>query len=157
MHQFLTEQKLDYSIIVVEQIAGQTFNRGKLLNAGFIEAMNLYDWQCVLLTDVDLLPEDRRNLHVCPTQNPQHMSVAIDKFNYELFYDTLFGGSTFFTVNQFLDVNGFSNRYWGWGGEDDDLYNRTIKAGYEVERYNATIARYTMIIHDGSKSNAKNP
>ncbi|VDM84165.1 unnamed protein product [Strongylus vulgaris] len=124
MHPFLTEQELDYSIIVVEQSANSTFNRGKLLNVGFLEAMKFYNWQCVLLHDVDLLPEDRRNLHVCPTQNPRHMAVAVDKNNYKLNYETMFGTSSFLNIQQFRDVNGLSNRYWGWGGEDDDLYKR---------------------------------
>ncbi|PIO72045.1 hypothetical protein TELCIR_06039 [Teladorsagia circumcincta] len=36
----------------------------------------------------------------------------------------MFGTSSAFTIEQFEKTNGFSNRYWGWGGEDDDMYNR---------------------------------
>lgn len=40
------------------QVANQTFNRAKLMNVGFVEAMKQYDWQCAIFHDVDLLPED---------------------------------------------------------------------------------------------------
>lgn len=41
-----------------------------------------------------------------------------------LLYDTLFGGVVMFKKEDFLKVNGFSNVFWGWGGEDDNLYQR---------------------------------
>ena len=31
-----------------------------------------------------------------------------------------------------FQVNGMSNRYWGWGREDDELYVRLKKAGLKV-------------------------
>ena len=27
---------------------------------------------------------------------------------------------------QFEHVNGFSNQFYGWGGEDDDMYRRSV-------------------------------
>ena len=58
-----------------------TFNRGMLMNIGFIEANTLGDFDCVIFHDVDLYPEDDRHLYKCP-ENPTHMSAAVDKFNY---------------------------------------------------------------------------
>lgn len=30
------------------------------------------------------------------------------------------------TKDQIYFVNGFSNKFSGWGGEDDDMYNRSV-------------------------------
>ncbi|KAK6036264.1 N-acetyllactosaminide 3-alpha-galactosyltransferase [Cooperia oncophora] len=123
-----------------------------------MEANKIYKWQCYLFHDVDLLPEDDRNLHTCPTNNPRHMAVAVNKFDYKLHYEEMFGMSSALTLDQFKRTNGFSNRYWGWGGEDDDMYRRIEFAGYKVERYNNIIARYTTIKHlHEPKSNPTNP
>lgn len=39
-------------------------------------------------------------------------------------YNEFFGGVSGLTVEQFQKINGFPNAFWGWGGEDDDLWNR---------------------------------
>lgn len=155
IHAFLRKQQLDYAIFVVEQVSNQTFNRGKLMNVGFVEASRLYGWHCFVFHDVDLLPEDDRNLYTCP-QQPRHMSVAVDKFNYKLPYSTLFGGAEALTNSQFTKMNGFSNDFWGWGGEDDDISARIIYAGFSISRYPTTIARYKMIKHEKENLNPVN-
>ena len=39
-------------------------------------------------------------------------------------YEGIFGGVSAVSAEQFKAVNGYPNRYWGWGGEDDDLSER---------------------------------
>jgi hypothetical protein len=73
-------------------------------------------------------------------------SVAMDKFDYKLLYSTFFGGVTAFNTEDFIGANGCPNVYWGWGGEDDDMYLRVVKQLKKtVIRYPAEIARYKMI------------
>ena len=127
------------------------FNRGTLLNVGFVEAMKDFAWDCFIFHDVDLLPEDDRNLYTCPIQ-PRHMSVSIDSFLYRLPYDDIFGGVSALTVDQFKAVNGFSNLFWGWGGEDDDMANRLRLKKLFISRYPANIARFVYSILDAARS-----
>lgn len=54
----------------------------------------------------------------------------------------------------FFLVNGFSNLYWGWGSEDDDLYSRITYHGLKVTRYPPDIARYRMLPHVKAKPNS---
>ncbi len=63
--------------------AESKFNRGMLMNIGAAEAIKLSSGQldCFIFHDVDLLPEDDRNLYTCPDQ-PRHMSAAVDIFHY---------------------------------------------------------------------------
>ena len=85
-------------------------------------------------------------------------SVAVDKFNYRLFYSTLFGGVTAFSLSDFLGANGYPNVYWGWGGEDDDMYLRvTKKLKKNITRYPIEIARYKMIRSYNHTSGQVNP
>lgn len=82
LHPFLMKQQIDYGIFLVEQSSDGSFNRAKLMNVGFVEALKLYEWDCFVFHDVDLLPMDDRNLYTCPDQ-PRHMSVAVDTFGFK--------------------------------------------------------------------------
>ncbi|KAF1743272.1 hypothetical protein MXB_3431, partial [Myxobolus squamalis] len=143
MHPFLIKQKLNYRIFVVEQVENSTFNRAMLLNIGFVESLKYDFFNCFIFHDVDLLPENDHNIYGCENA-PSHFSVAIDTMNYTLPYPSIFGGVEAFTKSQFMSINGFSNLFWGWGGEDDDLYDRTIRRGFKLHRPPEDIARYKM-------------
>jgi len=39
-------------------------------------------------------------------------------------YSDLVGGALALTPTQVVQTNGYSNLYWGWGAEDDDMYMR---------------------------------
>ena len=53
-----------------------------LMNIGAAEALRQDNFECFVFHDVDLIPEDDRNIYSCPEQ-PRHMSVAIDTFKYK--------------------------------------------------------------------------
>lgn len=70
-------------------------------------------------------------------------------------YKDIFGGVSALTLDQFKTVNGFSNKFWGWGGEDDDMANRLKYHDYHISRYAANIARYKMLPHRRQPANPK--
>ncbi|RUS90774.1 hypothetical protein EGW08_001485 [Elysia chlorotica] len=147
----LKRQQIHFRMFVVEQFGNDTFNKGRIMNAAFREALKLFDFQCVTFHDVDLVPEDDRNMYSC-AEMPKHMSIGIDKFNYLLPYDGLVGGVLMFRTEHFQQVNGYSNMYWGWGAEDDDMTTRILHQGLRIYRPPSNIARYKMVKHDGRKT-----
>ncbi|XP_075899413.1 beta-1,4-galactosyltransferase 3 [Nelusetta ayraudi] len=156
LHPFLQRQQIQYGIYVIHQAGNYTFNRAKLMNVGFREAMREEDWDCLFFHDVDLIPEDDRNTYVCES-NPKHAVIAMDKFGYKLPYKMFFGGVAALTPLHYLKMNGFPNNYWGWGGEDDDISVRVTLAGLYITRPSLTVGRYKMIKHKLDKGNNVNP
>ena len=75
------------------------------------------------------------------------MSSSLDSFRFNLPYYGLFGGAVAMSAETFVDINGFSNLYQGWGGEDDDLYARIIHKKYKIIRFHPSYAQYTMLKH----------
>ncbi|KAK9407961.1 beta-C4-galactosyltransferase 1 [Crotalus adamanteus] len=156
LHPILQRQQLDYGIYVINQDGEETFNRAKLLNVGFTEALKEYDYDCFVFSDVDLIPMDDRNIYKCYDQ-PRHLSVSMDKFGFRLPYNQYFGGVSALSKKQFQKINGFPNNYWGWGGEDDDIYNRLVFKGMGISRPDAAIGKCRMIRHMRDTKNDPNP
>ncbi|CAH1263487.1 B4GALT2 [Branchiostoma lanceolatum] len=154
MHPFLQRHRLDYVIYVIEQHGEErNFCKGLLYNVGFTEALKddpTYD--CFIFHDVDLLPEDSRNLYTC-SKSPCHLSVAIDKFDYNLPYNDLFGGVSAMKTSHYKLVNGYSNLFCGWGGEDDDIARRLKRHMLKISRPDKNVARYKMLSHNQTEKN----
>ncbi|XP_064860105.1 beta-1,4-galactosyltransferase 1-like isoform X2 [Oncorhynchus nerka] len=59
------------------------FNRAKLVNIGYAEALKEYDYDCFVFSGVDIIPIDDRNPYKCFSQ-PRHLSVSMDKFGFKV-------------------------------------------------------------------------
>lgn len=156
LHPILQRQQLDYGVYVINQHGEDTFNRAKLLNVGFMEALKEDNYNCFVFSDVDLIPMDDRNIYKCYSQ-PRHLAVSMDKFSFRLPYNQFFGGISALSREQHEKINGFPNNYWGWGGEDDDIYNRIIFRGMGISRPDGVIGKCRMIAHRRDKKNEPNP
>ncbi|KAK3609940.1 hypothetical protein CHS0354_011770 [Potamilus streckersoni] len=121
LHQVLQRQQCEYMIFVVEMALPTAFNKGLINNAGFTTAMMINKFSCVIFQDVDAFMMDDRNLYRCGS-DPRHYLAYSTKYGQKgLPYSDLYGGVIGFTPDQFRKVNGFSNLYFGWGEEDNDL------------------------------------
>jgi len=126
MSNFLKDKGIDYDIFIIEQGDDKPFNRGKLLNVGFKEAGEEYDYFC--FHDIDLLPVSNDcDYSYCETA--RKLSYYVSQFNFVPRPDHELGGATMFSRETYLMLNGYSNGYWGWGVEDDDLGARCSSQG----------------------------
>ena len=128
MGEYLTD--LDCQIFIIEQSDDKPFNRGKLLNVGYKFAC---DSGCdyFVFHDVDMLPED---VDYSYTDKPLHLATHLQEHDYETTFFDYFGGVTMFNKQDFELINGFSNEYWGWGFEDDDLLIRCLDSNLELDK-----------------------
>ncbi len=118
----------EYKIYVMTQtFDGNKFNRGKLLNLGYLYAKR-DNCDIFIFHDVDLLPtSDKVMLKYYTTIPPKgtlfHIAKSWDRYTSSDKYSYL-GGIVSFNSSDFELINGFPNDYWGWGGEDDELNKR---------------------------------
>lgn len=126
LHQTLAGQGVTARILVVEQAGQGLFNRGKLMNVGAHYSWNDSDYFC--FHDVDMIPE--HSDYRCPSQ-PMRLVTCLSCTHrgFSNMSGPYLGGTVSMRRDQFGAINGFSNRYWGWGQEDDDLLMRCLLAG----------------------------
>lgn len=152
MHNYLRKQRIHYRIFVIEQNNTKPFNRAKLFNIGSVMAKR-FNYDCIILHDVDLLPMYLGHMYTCTAQ-PRHMCAAVSDFRYNLIYQELFGGVISITLDQFSQINGLSNLYEGWGGEDDDFYARLAATKISICRFPPAYNVYYMLPHKKETPNA---
>ncbi|EFO18405.1 galactosyltransferase [Loa loa] len=141
----LKRQQLDFRFIVTEQYGNDLFNKGRIMNAAFRLAERL-NVSCVIFHDVDMFPQDDRNFYGCPP-TPRHIGAFVSNLGYQLWYKEIVGGVLAISMDDYRTVNGYSNMYWGWGGEDDDMGKRIMAENLTIERPDVTTGRFTMLKH----------
>ncbi len=133
MHNYLQTLKhqFKYRILVVKQnneLNG--FNKGRLYNAAVNFLVKHYSkdeiFDCMVLHDIDLIPSAHSDYlkqlgdYRCRIM-PNHLSRKVLNLasNQVSFYNQfLTGGILSLRLDHFIAANGFSNQYFGWGGED---------------------------------------
>lgn len=129
---YLKKQKIDFEIIIVEQDNAKLFNRGMLLNIGFKYAKEM-GCNYVVFHDVDMLPV---YVDYSYSDKPLQMATNFIKEHGEkprTIFDEYFGGVTMFSIKDFEKIDGYSNKYWGWGYEDNDLLLRCKEKYLDLE------------------------
>lgn len=132
LSKFLQSQNLDYRIYIVNQSRKYRFNRGALSNVGFLLTRDKCDY--IAIHDVDLLPLNSNLSYAYPSKGPFHL--ASPKYHPQYNYDKYFGGILLIKNDHFEFVNGMSNRYFGWGLEDDEFFTRVRAAKLKIFRPN---------------------
>lgn len=93
------------------------------MNAGFLASTR----ETVIFHDVDMIVASGMHYYSLPAILPTQLATKVQQFGYKMPFKEYLGGVTKFSREQFITVNGFSNLFTGWGGEDCDLYEETIK------------------------------
>eukprot|EP00929_Paragymnodinium_shiwhaense_P108453 TRINITY_DN74773_c0_g1_i1.p1 TRINITY_DN74773_c0_g1~~TRINITY_DN74773_c0_g1_i1.p1 ORF type:complete len:977 (-),score=184.16 TRINITY_DN74773_c0_g1_i1:39-2969(-) len=124
-----------WEVYVIEQFDAKTFNRGWTFNVGVAVASSqasaspdigggddAVSFDCAVIQDIDYLPEKGVDYTQCDL--PTQYSAEIDRFDGKTPYPENCGGIVAMSLGHWRQINGFSNEYYGWGGEDDELYHR---------------------------------
>ncbi len=128
---YMNSNNIDFSFYMVEQNQGKPFNKGVIYNVAFNEASKDESLDYFVFHDIDMLPV---NIDYSYQPNPSHLACSVSQFDFKLPYEGYFGGVVMFTRDDYIKINGYSNEYWGWGGEDDDILHRCKMAGLTVNR-----------------------
>jgi hypothetical protein len=111
-------------IYIIEQSDdNKKFNRGALLNIGYtIASKKSYDMY--IFHDVDLISSyELKKVYSYKSDVPIHIAnIWKEKYDFSDFL----GGIISFSGETYEKINGYPNKFYGWGGEDDAMYNRLV-------------------------------
>ncbi|CAI5444611.1 unnamed protein product [Caenorhabditis angaria] len=132
MKDFLDKQKVEHHLIAVNQTDDLRFNRASLINIGWNEADRL-GCDYMVMNDVDLLPINPEIPYGFPEIGIiRH--ITSPEYHPKYHYQKFIGGILMLTMADYKELNGMSNKYWGWGLEDDEFYLRIMEAKLNLTR-----------------------
>ena len=153
---YLKNQGIDFQMYFCHQVDDKLFNRGATKN---IAAKHALEDGCdyVVFHDIDMIPEEGGGAdYSYPKDAPRHIATQISQMDYQLKYHEYFGGAVLFTKEQLEVTNGYSNEYWDWGMEDDDLFWRCHREGLTNNSYlYDSPKKQKYLSYDGSTSYSK--
>lgn len=136
-----------FDIYIIEQCDTQLFNRGLLLNIGYYLAKNnkqAKHYKYYIFHDVDSLPDEELLKKYCYNGN-EIIHYASPYLDYKYKFPDFLGGVLGMSGDKFEKINGFPNKIYGWGGEDDMLYNRIAANNFKV--YRPIKGKYILLEH----------
>ena len=118
---------------------GRPFARGRTLNALAHLATTWSAPTRLVLHDVDLLPDaDRAAGYFAPfSRQPGARALARGPGDEYVGCANYIGGVLALEAAAFWAVDGFPNQMEGWGGEDDALFDRLVRAGVHLDVWTA--------------------
>lgn len=126
MNEYLRQQEIDYEIWIIEQGNNKHFNKGLLVNAGFLLSKSENSYFCE--QDIDLIPMNNEISYKYPGKMFRHPYGG--KLDHNL-------GLLFITDSEcFEKCNGFPNNYYGWGSEDINLMHRVKAVNIPIDESN---------------------
>ena len=132
---YLKDRNIDFQMYFCHQVDDKLFNRGATKN---IAAKHALEEGCdyIVWHDIDMIPVEGGGAdYSFPEKAPRHIATKIEQMDWQLKYHEYFGGAVLFSKEQLEATNGYSNDYWDWGMEDDDLFWRCHKEGLTNDSY----------------------
>jgi hypothetical protein len=186
MRYYLPEALITQSqVVVVEQTQAGVFNKGLLFNAGFdfaVERSTVLNEHTatsndnvtarvdyLVLHDVDQIPKPDQSAEIyyyvaqpakLILQTTRQESAEAEELSRKLDAENV-GGALMLTPNLFRRINGYSNNFGGWGGEDHNMALRIKKhlGNYKVYKGNFRELYHDRVwgldVNDQMKSNAR--
>lgn len=151
LKEHLGKQGIEYKVYVGHQVDDKLFNRGAMKN---IAAIRAFEDGCDYIAwhDVDMYPNDLSCDYSYPEKTPIHIATKLSKYSYSMGYEQYFGGVVLFNKEQVEKTNGYSNEYWDWGQEDDDLFWRCDFENYSNKNTFQNITKDNVKKFNGSSS-----
>jgi len=128
LEQIFEKQNIDARYIIIEQEEGKKFNKGKISNAAFLISRKDNFSDNYLFNDVDSWPKKASVIN--------YREKTSNSFIHPYGHKHSLGGFFMTDKSCFEKINGYSNNYWGWGGEDVDLQNRANAHIVFIDRKN---------------------